>query len=68
MPFAYTEHIKSIDNPYYLSVNDGVVGLNFRPTSNIVLKVEYARAFLHDGSQLGSLTMDLVDSQLAVVF
>jgi len=52
MPFGYFEHYRPQVRPYFSGIDDVNVGLNFRPTAGLVLKLQAARALFADGPEL----------------
>jgi hypothetical protein len=48
MPFAMYQDYKPADYPYFNRVKDVQIGLNFRPSPNLVYKLEVARARVPD--------------------
>jgi len=52
MPYAYYEHYRPQERPYFSGIDDVNVGLNFRPTAGLVLKVQAVRATFADGPEL----------------
>lgn len=69
MPFSYFQYFKRADHTYLTSTTTAAVGLNFRPTANIVFKLQGQRAKFAEGDGLlqGTITYDLY-AQAAWVF
>jgi len=71
MPYATFSYIDPSDKAYWDHVSGFAIGLNFRPTANIVLKAEYTFAASKgsDTSLFGSRnTLDLFNAQVAWLF
>jgi hypothetical protein len=68
MPFSMVEYIRPIDDTLYDNVTGYSAGLNFRPSSNVILKVMYDFAVARGTGLLGNVDIDVFTSQIAWVF
>jgi hypothetical protein len=68
MPFAMAEYIKPIDDTLYDDITGYSGGLNFRPSSNVILKVMYDFALARGTGLLGNVDIHVFTSQVAWVF
>jgi hypothetical protein len=69
MPFLMAEYIQPIDDTLYDNITGYSGGLNFRPTSNVILKVMYGLAQSRGtGGLLGDVDIHVFTSQVAWVF
>jgi len=69
MPFSHVEHYRPGDHTLFEGVNGGSVGLNFRPTPALVLKLESSRAAFYAGQGiLGGAVIYVSAAQAAWVF
>lgn len=68
MPYAYYEYENPLDKEEYDHIRVVVGGLNFRPSPNVVLKLEGGFAWMRDGGVLGGTNFDLFTSQVAWAF
>jgi hypothetical protein len=70
MPFAMYQDYKPADYPYFSRVKDVQIGLNFRPSANVVYKLELARVRVpeDDPKLLAGMKDYLYFAQAAWVF
>lgn len=68
MPFAMVQYIRPIDDTLYREITGYSAGLNFRPSSNVILKVMADYALARGNGLLGNVNIDVITSQLAWVF
>ena len=68
MPFAMVEYIQPIDDSIYDHITGYSGGLNFRPTSSVILKVMYDFAPARGTGLLGNVDIQVFTSQIAWVF
>jgi hypothetical protein len=69
MPYGFVERNSPLDTSLYVHLTAVNVGLNFRPTPTLVLKVNGGYAWFSDqGGALGDNAITLVSSQAAWMF
>jgi hypothetical protein len=68
MPFTMVEYIQPIDESLYDDITGYSGGLNFRPSSNVILKVMYDYAVSRGTGLLGNVGIQVFTSQIAWVF
>lgn len=68
MPFGMLEYIRPIDDTLYDHITGYSAGLNFRPSSNVILKVMYGFATPRGNGLLGNTDIHIATSQIAWVF
>ncbi|HET9992250.1 MAG TPA: hypothetical protein VFQ65_27150 [Kofleriaceae bacterium] len=68
MPFAMAEYIRPIDDTLYDHSSGCAGGLNFRPSSNVILKVMYNLALSRGAGLIGDVDIHVFTSQIAWVF
>jgi hypothetical protein len=68
MPFAMVEYIQPIDDTLYDHITGYSAGLNFRPSSSVILKVMYDFALARGDGLLGNVDINVFTSQIAWVF
>ena len=68
MPFTMVEYIQPIDDSLYDDITGYSAGLNFRPSSNVILKVMYDYAISRGDGLLGNVGIQVFTSQIAWVF
>lgn len=68
MPFAMVEYIQPIDDTYYDDITGYSFGLNFRPSSNVILKLMYDYALPRGTGLIANTDISVFTTQLAWVF
>ena len=69
MPYTYYEHYRPQERPYFSGVDDFTVGLNFRPASSFVAKLQYTYAAFADGPELlAGTSLTIYAAQAAWMF
>jgi hypothetical protein len=68
MPYFYYEYENPLNKSNYDHVNVYVGGLNFRPSSSVILKLEYSFSTLKGAGLIGGADFNTFTSQAAWVF